>query len=97
VDGELRLTKRELERTAKSCVLTAAVLGVKFVRSKASQGRRWQKPFNRGEIEVSRKPSRRKAGMSRYTCMLVCVFFYAFAHETAGASPAARFSCALLV
>src|SRR4051794_22212423 len=54
----------------------------------ASCGRRWQEsPTHRGERAISRKAiAQGRPDALRWTCMLVCAFLSAHAHETAGAA-----------
>jgi len=74
-------------RTAKSCGPDAPTLASSSREAKLLRGDGGKKAVHRGELGVSRKPSRRESRDVSATPVCSCAFsFCAFAHETAGAS-----------
>src|SRR4030088_2433986 len=74
-------------RTAKSCGPDAAVLAPSS-RKQGFAGDGGKKAVHQGEHEVSRKAiAQGRPGCSRWTCMLVCVFFARCTRDRGGNVP----------
>ena len=99
--GEMRWTRRlrktsaSCSRTAKSCGPGAAVLASSSREASFPGMTVAKEPFT-GESTVSRKATAQgRPGCSRWTCMLVCVFFDPHCTRDRGCQPAPGLPCAL--